>query len=204
MTSSLWPRPALFLSFLYIEEEPPPPRSTPWGAYRSAISCGAVPASMCLQNHMFTYFTHSYQVGRSMVVGHIPIVHTCSLMCNNHIDMKAHNQPFNELGSTLVMWLSHLCQYCPWWDLNSQHSDELLGEAWLVQRAYPFGHTTSPPHQYNTITKNNAPRLPDKYTKFKTSLCSYCLFCYYIVLFSGNWLRSTVQLWWQNVLPHAT
>ena len=55
------------LSFLYIEEESPPPISTPWAAYRSATSCGAVPLSM--------------------VVGHILMVHTCSLMWTNHIDI---------------------------------------------------------------------------------------------------------------------
>ena len=74
------------LSFLYIEEEPPSPKSTHWGAYRSVTSCGAVPPSICLQSHTFTHFTHSYLVGRSMVFGHILTVHPCSLMCTNHIE----------------------------------------------------------------------------------------------------------------------
>ena len=90
--------PALIcLSLLYIEEEPPPPRSIPWGAYRCTISCGAVPPSICLQNYTFTHFhtvTHSYLVGRSMMVGHILMAHTCSLMCTNHIDMIAHTLAF--------------------------------------------------------------------------------------------------------------
>ena len=82
------------LSFLNIEEEPPTPRSTHWGAYRSATSCGAVHPSIWLQSHTFTHFTHSYLVGRGMVVGHILMVHICSFLCTNHIDMTAHTPPF--------------------------------------------------------------------------------------------------------------
>ena len=64
------------LSFLYIKEEPPPPRSTPWGAYRSSTSCEAVPPSICLQHHTFTYFTHSYLVVRSInSLGSIQVFH---------------------------------------------------------------------------------------------------------------------------------
>ena len=53
-----------------------PSRSTPWGAYRSAISC-----RQCLLLSAFRT-THllishiQYLVGRSMVVGNIPMVHT--------------------------------------------------------------------------------------------------------------------------------
>ena len=89
------------LSFLYIEEEPSPARSTPWGAYRSSTSCGALPPSMYLQSHIFTHLlTHSFLLGRSMVVGHIPIVHTCSLICQSH----RHDNPafFTELGTTYI------------------------------------------------------------------------------------------------------
>ena len=91
------------LSFLSIEEESSPPRSTPWGAYRPATSYGAVPSSICLQSHAFTQFTHSYLIGRSMVVGHILMVHTYSLMCTNHIDMTAHTPAFfNKSGTTHI------------------------------------------------------------------------------------------------------
>ena len=39
--------------------------------------------------------------GRSMVVGHILMDHTCSLMCTNHRDMIGHTQEFlTELGTT--------------------------------------------------------------------------------------------------------
>ena len=40
--------------------------------------------------------THSHMltVDRSMVVGHVPTVHTCSFMCTNHIDMIAHTPAF--------------------------------------------------------------------------------------------------------------
>ena len=86
------------LSFLYIEEEPPPPRSIPWGAYRSAISCRAVSPSICLQSHKFTHFTGKYD-------NHILIVHTCSLMCTNHIHMTAHPSLFYRVGyHSYNMW----------------------------------------------------------------------------------------------------
>ena len=70
----------------------PPPRSTPWGAYRPTISGGAVP--------LFIIWPFSAVV-RSTMVGHVPMDHTYSFMCTNHIDMTVHNQPFYELGSTL-------------------------------------------------------------------------------------------------------
>ena len=44
--------------------------------------------------HLVISHTHSYLVGRSMVVGHIPMVHTCSLMCTNHMKMMAHTPAF--------------------------------------------------------------------------------------------------------------
>ena len=59
----------------------------------------AFSAAIHTHSHMFT-------VDRSMVVGHVPTVHTCSFMCTNHIDMIAHTQPFYELGSTPVIWTS--------------------------------------------------------------------------------------------------
>ena len=81
------------------EKEPPSPRSTPWGAYRSA-------SLMCHRSSFFTSLqcchshTHSHMVivDRSMVVGHVPMVHTCSFMCTNHIDMIAHTLAFLRVG----------------------------------------------------------------------------------------------------------
>ena len=74
-----------------VEGEPPPPRSTPWGAYRPAVSCEAVPLFSALVG---STLTHSLTVDRSMVVGHIPMDHTCSFMCTSHIDMTVHNPAF--------------------------------------------------------------------------------------------------------------
>ena len=66
--------------------------------------------------YSFHILTHSYLVGRSVVVGHILTVHTCSLMCTNHINMTAHTPVlFTELGTTLYIyvecstdWHSHI------------------------------------------------------------------------------------------------
>ena len=69
----------------FLEGEPPPPRSTPWRAYRPAISSG-----QCL----FFIIQPFSAVVRSMVVGHVPTDHTCSFMCTNHIDMTVHNPAF--------------------------------------------------------------------------------------------------------------
>ena len=75
------------VSFL-LEGEPPPPRSTPWGAYRPAISSEAVP--------LFIVQPFSAVV-RSMVVGHVPMDYICSFMCTNHIDMTVHNPAFLQV-----------------------------------------------------------------------------------------------------------
>ena len=88
------------VSFL-CEKEPPPPRSTPWGAYRCHGSCVQIFASARQpgETHNVSAFAlvHLLQLGRSMVVGHVLMVHTCSFMCTNHIDMIAH---------TPVIWTS--------------------------------------------------------------------------------------------------
>ena len=49
----------------------------------------------CCHSH-----THSHMVtaDRSIVVGHVPMVHTCSFMCTNHIDMIAHTPGFLPVG----------------------------------------------------------------------------------------------------------
>ena len=83
-------RPLLHTVSFHVEGEPTPPRSTPWGAYRSAISCEAVPLHLAF--HSST--PHSLTLDRSTVVGHIPTDHTCSFECTNHIDMTVHNPAF--------------------------------------------------------------------------------------------------------------
>ena len=127
--------PTIFSVIPGIEGEPPPPRSTPWRAYRSAISYETIPffaflpSELHIHTHSHKLCTHSHLVGRSMGVGYVPMVHTCSLKCANHTGMIAHTRSFNELVSTLVRWLSHMCQYYPWRESNSQHSSELLSKA---------------------------------------------------------------------------
>ena len=84
------------VSFHFSWGEPPPPRSTPWGAYRSAILYEAVPLSFGLS--MQHSFTHSLMADRSMVVGHVLMVHICSFMCTSHIGMTAHALAFIWFG----------------------------------------------------------------------------------------------------------
>ena len=74
-----------------------PPRSTPWGAYRPAISHKALPLyhSACWMWHSPT---HSHMVDRSTVVGHVLMDHTCSFMCTSHIDMTTHHPAFLRVG----------------------------------------------------------------------------------------------------------
>ena len=77
--------------------------------------------------HIYSFhtLTHSYLVGRSMVIGHIPMVHAFFNVIYHHRHDGTYPSILNELGSTLVRLLSHMCQYCPWGDMNSQHSGEL-------------------------------------------------------------------------------
>ena len=123
----------------------PPQINSLWSIQVCHLMLGSASLYLPSELHIYSFhtLTHSYLVCRSMVVGNILMVHTCSLMCTNHIDMIHTPWPFSELGSTLVRLLSHMYQYCPWGNLNSQHSGELLGKACLVQCTYPLGHTTS-------------------------------------------------------------
>ena len=43
-------------------------------------------------------FRHSLMVDRSMVVGHVLMVHTCSFMCTSYIGMTAHTPAFLQVG----------------------------------------------------------------------------------------------------------
>ena len=48
-----------------------------------------------------------------MVVVHIPMDHTCSLMCTNHRDMTEHTQDFlTELGTTCI-YAKHILRFKP-------------------------------------------------------------------------------------------
>ena len=78
---------------LFLEGEPPPPRSTPWGAYRPASHVGQY-LFYCSTLQCSTLLLHLLLVDRSMVVGHVLMDHMCSFMCTSHIDMTAHNPAF--------------------------------------------------------------------------------------------------------------
>ena len=104
VTSSFWLRPALFFVIPFIF------RGNHLLPDHLAVEHTGLPPlvgsdSLCLPSEphisSFHALEHSYLVGRSMVVGHILMVHTCSLMCTNHIDMTAHIPAFlTKLGTT--------------------------------------------------------------------------------------------------------
>ena len=122
-------------------------RSTPWGAYRSPISCGVVSLSICLQSCIYSF--HTLISGRWKYGGWAfsDSTHILFNVQQSHRHDGTHPSLFNGFGSTLVRLPSHMCQYCPWGDLNSQHSGELLGEAWLVKCTYPPSYTTPVPQK---------------------------------------------------------
>ena len=76
------------------EEEPSPPRSTPWGVYRSGShTLNAVN----FESYAFTDIHPSNptsHAGRSMVLGHVLIVHLSSFVCTCHIGMTIHSWAF--------------------------------------------------------------------------------------------------------------
>ena len=103
VTSSFCLKLSSFLfSFLYIEEEPHPPRSIPGDHTGLPPHVGqCLPLSAFWAMHL--HISHSYLVTRSMMVGHIPTVHTCSFMGTNHKDMTAHVPAFfTELDTTHI------------------------------------------------------------------------------------------------------
>ena len=60
-----------------------------------------LPSETCI--YIFHTLSLSYLVGRTMMVGHIPVVCTHSLMSTNHIDMTAHIPAFlSKLGTTHI------------------------------------------------------------------------------------------------------
>ena len=101
-----WLRPFYCTVSHHYEEEPTPPRSTPWGAYRSAATTQCMNLwIICLHSHTSLIASPSY-ADRSMVVGHILMVHTCSFLYTCHIDMTVHTPSFLWLGdhSTNLLW----------------------------------------------------------------------------------------------------
>ena len=90
----------------FLEGEPLPPRSTPWGAYRSVSSHEAVPLSFGLSiQHSFT---HSLMADRSMVVGHVPMVHTFFYVHQSHRYGSTPPALFMSWGAP---WEPHVCSY---------------------------------------------------------------------------------------------
>ena len=82
------------LSYHFYEREPPLPRSTPLGAYRSASHVRQY--LPIIQPSVQDSHIHSLIVDRSMVVGHVPMDHMCSFMCTPcqqaHLFQPAHWQ----------------------------------------------------------------------------------------------------------------
>ena len=83
---------------IFLEGEPPPPRSTPLGVYRSAISYGATQHS----------YTHSLMADRSMAVGHVPMVHTCFYVHQSHRHDSTYPGIYMSLGA---FWEPSVCSY---------------------------------------------------------------------------------------------
>ena len=84
------------------EEEPPPPRSTP-GEHTGDMA--AILAFLLQYNNLgkctvsaFTLLHSLFASGRSTVVGHALMVHTCSFMCTNNIDITVHTLAFLQVG----------------------------------------------------------------------------------------------------------
>ena len=104
MTSSFWLRPSSFLCHSFILRRSPL-LSDQFPGWHTGLPShvGQCLPLICLQSHTFTHFTYSYLVGRSMVVGHNLMFHTCSLMCTNHMDMTAHTPAvFTKSGTTHI------------------------------------------------------------------------------------------------------
>ena len=102
-----WFRPPPILCHsTFFEGEPPPPRSTPWEAYRPAISYNAIPLyHLALQCSTHSH-THSWQIevwwlGMFWWTTHV--------LCTSHIDMTAHTPSlFMSWGA---LWEPFVCSY---------------------------------------------------------------------------------------------
>ena len=104
VTSSFWLRPSSFLVIpLYWGGATSSQINSLWSIWVCHLMWGSASIYPPSEPYIYSFhtFTNSYQVGKSMVVGHILMVHTCSLMCTNHIDMMAHTQAFLKCWGTL-------------------------------------------------------------------------------------------------------
>ena len=76
--------------------------------------------------------------GRSMVVGHVLTVHTCSFMCTNHTDMIAHTPAFYKSGSTPVIRTS-IMQAEDGWQFFFQHFFQNFSHGDIQTQDLPLG-----------------------------------------------------------------
>ena len=70
----------------------PLPDQFSWEHTGPQTSFGAVPLIA------IAFYTHSFLIGKGTVGGYVPMVHSCSFMCTNHIDMTAHTPAFLQVG----------------------------------------------------------------------------------------------------------
>ena len=140
-TSVQWmqPRPITLLCHACMRGSPPLPDQLP-GEHTGLhhILC-SMPSNNCLQcSHTYT---HLFMIDRSMVVGHVPTVHTCSFMCTNHIDMIAHTSAFykwealpssglpsckQRMAGILNIFWNFLLKPFSRWDLNLGPSSQQM------------------------------------------------------------------------------
>ena len=96
------------------------------------------------------------QSDRSMVVGHVQTVHTCSFMCNNHIDIIAHTLAFLRVGEHschpdfhharrgwLALWgffQNFLTKTFPWSDSNPVPSIQQVSTLTIKPRRTAQNH----------------------------------------------------------------
>ena len=107
VTSSFWLRPSSYLHHSFIlRRSHLLPDQLPGEHTGLPPYAGSVHSSICLQSHGFTHFTltHSHLVGKSMVVGHILMVHTCSFNVHqsHRPDSRHPSLLFTKLGITHI------------------------------------------------------------------------------------------------------
>ena len=83
---------------LFLEGKPPSPRSTPWGAYRPAISYEAIPLFSFGLSMQYS-FTHSLIADKSMVVGHVLMDHTFFYVHQSYRHDSTHPGLFMSWGA---------------------------------------------------------------------------------------------------------
>ena len=110
-------RPITYLCHTSRRRSHPLPDQLPREHTGPQASCSAGPS---LQSPSYTH-SHMVNADRNMVVGHILMVHTCSYMCTNHIDIIAHTPAFLQVGD-------HSCHP------NFHHASR----GWLVFLSYVF------------------------------------------------------------------